>query len=300
MKYLSNNTHIHNKKGFSLIELSIVLIIVGLLVTGITSGLALVRAARISYGKKLSYNFSLEWELEIPTPVLWLDANDNTTVITDSDDNVSKWKDKSRNGNNVSQGTLANQPNYIFSSDINGLPTLRFDYTSDQYLEIIQNIPLGSGLSIFTVIKPNNYSHTYPAVLSAYTQVTTTDEAFRVIYYGRNHNTDTGRFHIPTALIQAADFYSGTNIILQTIINDGVNTIYLYQNGVLNSSNGGQSPVDSLVKKIYIARGGGSVSASLHFPFDGDIAEIIIFNEALTTAQRQLTEEYLNKKWKVY
>lgn len=59
-------------------------------------------------------------------PVLWLDANDLSTITKDGANRVSQWDDKSGNGYHAVQGTELNQPIYT-SSKIGIRPALDFD-----------------------------------------------------------------------------------------------------------------------------------------------------------------------------
>ena len=58
---------------------------------------------------------------EIPTCTLWLDASDATSVVGTG---VATWKDKSGNGNNVSQTTSSQCPVYT-QNVVNGLSIVR-------------------------------------------------------------------------------------------------------------------------------------------------------------------------------
>src|SRR5574337_14 len=62
--------------------------------------------------------------------VLWLDGNRGVTLNSTT---VSTWTDLSGRGNNVSQGTSANQPVYN-TNPLNSLPTLAFSDASSTNL----------------------------------------------------------------------------------------------------------------------------------------------------------------------
>ncbi|MFC1659233.1 type II secretion system protein [Pseudomonadota bacterium] len=292
MGHLFNN-NINNKKGFSLIELSIVLIIIGLLVAGITSGLALVRAARISYGKKLAYNFSLEFEVSIPTPVLWLDANDNSTVVTDSDDNVSKWRDKSRSGNDASQANSANQPSHSLNG-FNGRPSIHFNSSNSEWI---------AADSIGYVATT---SHSYFIVFNASDNASLNESAIMGFHTSEGFNAEiimldtSNNGYIYHQDANRADLVQedrrDLNNILYVEYDAAAFEAIPYLNGVLKTQIVDGVPAASALLTI-----GGEWDAALMTNFlEGDIAEIIVFDEVLTTIQRQLVEEYLNKKWKVY
>ena len=58
----------------------------------------------------------------IPTE-LWLDAAEASTV-TETSGQVSRWGDRSGNGRDATQGTAANQPDYVAGGQ-NGLNVVR-------------------------------------------------------------------------------------------------------------------------------------------------------------------------------
>ncbi|MFC1659232.1 type II secretion system protein [Pseudomonadota bacterium] len=286
MKYLFSN-NINNKEGFSLIELSIVLIIVGLLVAGTTSGLALVRTARISYGKKLAYNFSLEFEVSIPTPVLWLDANDNSTVVTDSDDNVSKWSDKSRSGNDASQTNSSYQPIHILNG-LNGRPAIRFDGLNDLLISTVDlRNTISPNLTIFVVFQYNTEnSGIFGNDNGGWDRFMMTNfltyAGDTVVSYA---NTAGPMRYSPesaaTPHLSRIEYTATTN----EVWSDGL------QKDTAGAVNAGTGTSTTAIGAIAIV---GS------YPLDGNIAEMIIFEETLDTIQVQLVEEYLNKKWQIY
>lgn len=49
-------------------------------------------------------------------PTLWLDGNDESTITKSGSDEISQWDDKSGNGNNATQGTVIQQPNFTTSA----------------------------------------------------------------------------------------------------------------------------------------------------------------------------------------
>lgn len=59
-------------------------------------------------------------------PAVWYQSDQGVTNVSGT---VSVWVDLSGNGNNVSQGTVANRPTWVAGVLPNGKPTLRFDGT---------------------------------------------------------------------------------------------------------------------------------------------------------------------------
>ena len=67
---------------------------------------------------------------------------------------VAIWYDQSGNANNVIQATTANQPRVINLGTIetlNGMPTLRFDKTSSNFMESVNNVNIAGASSVNAV-----------------------------------------------------------------------------------------------------------------------------------------------------
>ncbi len=216
--------------------------------------------------------------------ILWLKADAGVTVNGMA---VSAWNDQSGKNNHVIQGTPANQPDYQTNA-LNGRPVLTFGGLNDRLLgadDAAFDFNTGN-LSWFIVAKP------------AETTLATT--VFSTL--GNNNLTTApgmaGGFN---ALRQPYARYSGSAIVTQTkslatwvIIGTSRSggSAYLYNNGqqvvgpitAAENVNGGAIVVGA-------ARPGGLDS------FNGYIAEIIVFNKAVSTAERILIENYLSAKY---
>ncbi len=79
-----------SQKAFSLIEVSIVLLIIGILVAGVTQGSRLVRASRLQTAQNLTINspvagipnLSAWWETSLESSFLAAEAVDSTAIST--------------------------------------------------------------------------------------------------------------------------------------------------------------------------------------------------------------------------
>jgi hypothetical protein len=83
-------------------------------------------------------------------------ANELSSVIIAGTTNatVAIWYDQSGNSNNVIQSTTANQPQIINLGNIetlNGMPTLRFDKNSANFMESVNNVPINGASSVNAV-----------------------------------------------------------------------------------------------------------------------------------------------------
>ncbi len=174
------------KKAFSLIELSVVVLIIGILIAGITAGSRLVRNSKLASAAQFTKSSDIN---SIPDLVLWLEptqensfstTSSNTDTLTysnvaglqdasylkdtlrpDNREYVARWNDitpraVAGNKKSVYQETGSRRPMYIANA-INGLPALQFDGSS-QYLYSLNNNttpsapPLVAGDDSYTMI----------------------------------------------------------------------------------------------------------------------------------------------------
>lgn len=214
---------------------------------------------------------------------LWLDSNDSET-ITLNGGTVSQWDDKSGNDYHVSKGTASNQPT-LTSNVLNGRDVLRFD--GGDWLENLVATPVGGSTNrtIFIVFNYTGSSIDYPLVLGPVSTNTPNGTVFGV---GQEISVRVaGGFRIFN------DSVSSSHSIVSVVL-DGTTTSDLsaWKNGI---SLGVSSTINQTINtgsKFYVG-----ASASVGNWLDGDIAEIIVYSSALSTAQRQQVESYLSNKW---
>ena len=225
-------------------------------------------------------------ESVLKTSIFWLDAanSDSFGAPIVNNDPVSQWNDLSGNDNNAIQVTPSYQPTYV-TNGINGLPSLDFDGGND-YLET-QNMvlnPANTDFSIFIVVK----FHSVPTV----TQQTLLQQGDGS-GVGRTYLT---RFFVPSTIRS----FMGNTTTEGSAIGDAT-TIYnlnlnagslsIYKNGSLDASN--SVTAESATGVMYIG-----IHKDLNkYLLKGQIGEIIIFDRALGSSQRQAVEQYLSNKW---
>ncbi len=160
------------KKAFSLIEISMVILIVGILIAGISKGLDLVNDMRIATARALTDKapmFGME-NLE-----MWLETTSENSLATGtaSFTNVKNPSDKQPIGrwndinptlidpnykNHAVQGNINFQPLYV-QDGINGLPALLFDGFDDS-LDATNGKTNFSEFTIFLILNPKFKSNT--------------------------------------------------------------------------------------------------------------------------------------------
>ena len=138
--------------AFSLIELSIVILIIGILVAGVTQSSRLVKSMKLMTARNLTLSSPVS---SIKNLTMWYE----TTIEKSIDEaerqdgiEVSKWYDitpTSVTKNDATQVTLASRPKYT-DGMINGLPALKFDGSAD-YFDFNGSLLVGTEYTIFIV-----------------------------------------------------------------------------------------------------------------------------------------------------
>ncbi len=309
------------KLGFSLIELSVVILVIGILVIGITQGSRILSEAKLKSARGLT---SASPAASIPDLMMWLDATSDTAFIDSEKTDggtISNWYNtnpqKTNGGNNVAQTTAANKPLYIRNA-IGGLPAIRFDGSNDYLNNTIAssavNLPTGNNPRTLFVVYGNaspNPSGNSWNFLFHYGTENNTDQTFdfgacltstagspatlhmwNSEYVTNTKNTCDGREYIASVTYKA---------ITGSTISNGMS---IYINGTLYPNN-------NAVARTNGATGSGAAytafttSNDLYIgsrmngldPFKGDVGEVIMFGRRLTDSERVSVESYLKQKW---
>ena len=230
---------------------------------------------------------------DISNCIVWLDASDkNTITLTGS--NVTQWNDKSGQGNNFTNGGST----LTYTSTLNGLNVI--SGTASSY-----NNSLTS-----SALTRDGFNHTYFYVLKYPASGTS---AIRLIQFGNEffghsgtttpyleNNANDGRngtvywFYTTGAPFASSDaFFGGNTFICGCVRQNGVYTLTSTGNSASGNSNG-----------VGTSNGGASIpnvtSGSYFISVSGTtalIAEVIIYNGALTVPERQQVEGYLAWRW---
>jgi hypothetical protein len=212
---------------------------------------------------------------------VWLDAADPSTLFTDSGgttrasqgQTIARWNDKSGNGINATQATLARQPRFVSSG-------IQFVAANNNFMT--WTIPFSQNQSVFVVLTQNATGGAYlyarstalgggPSVLS-YTN--------RLRYFDATDDVD----------FQNGTVVSGRNLVAY-VRTQGVSVVGTYMGSQVFSIPQGNSTNASAVYDYL-----GSSEGVVNF-YDGILSEFIFYNAALRLPQRQQIEGYLAWKW---
>ena len=298
MKYKKDFFINKSKKAFSLIELSIVLLIIGIIAGGITQSSRLIAAFKLSSARSLTRGSPVA---SISGLVAWWDATSEASFKSSEADDGSKistWYDinpQSSSKNDLTQATLAKKPIYTASA-INGLPALSFD-GSAQYLGVPYSADFNaSQFTIFAVVRPTAYNTAYGPIVASRDYETMGGYVLYAANTGHyqfvlgNSSSWVGLYEDSPASItfKKADVLTGSY--------DGT-TRKLYASGTLSLS--GSASLTTNQQKMLTIGVVDIEAAIVVYYYTGYVGEVIIFNRNLKVSERTDVENYLQKKWSV-
>jgi len=226
---------------------------------------------------------------------LWLDASDDTT-ITETDGDVSEWRDKSGLDRHAAQSTSASQPS-VEADTLNGLGTLSFD--GDTYLalsgEALSMLNAKSGVTAFAVVR---YDASGGRRDVFFCTTPAAGATTRVSFGSRDNN-----FEIAGRRLDGDSF--------QRVSSDAsaVDTWYIQGHVLDHGSDNVDTRVDGATIDSSTFRGTGTYSAtdsatmmiaqhgSSAPHFQGRVAELVMFDEAIGVSDAETIEGYLAWKW---
>jgi prepilin-type N-terminal cleavage/methylation domain-containing protein len=284
------------KKAFSLIELSIVILIIGILVAGVTQSSRLLSAMRIQSVKSLTMNSPVP---SIQGLTMWfetsLDKNfatgssGNYTDITSPDNNssIAKWNDInpiSSDKFNAVQPNTAEQPIFIENA-INNLPVLRF--SGNKFLSTTTAF-FDSAFSVFLVLTRSSDGNWRCIISDINPSVS------GKLCAGQDAS-NTWTLYQPFVVGVATSLSSAKNTpVIFEIHSKGINASNsLNVNLYLNST----SLASMTINSAYRGNSGAIGRADGGDFWSGDIAEIIVFKRMISNDERLDVEKYLAKKY---
>jgi|TARA_B110000503_G_scaffold135871_1_gene217204 hypothetical protein len=212
---------------------------------------------------------------------LWLDASD-TSTISHSTGNVTSWGDKSGNANNAT--TSSGSPRTGDSTQ-NGKNVIDFTTSQMTLPSALYTIPSGAN-TLFVVAKRTTETGLIGTTIAMATGATNQYfHIFGVAGFQSFTNRDAGGGSRSVSGITNTNFSVAYMRRSSTTQGIAVNSTTLSTN---------TSATDATPTAAYIG-----TAASLTLPLIGSIAEIILYNAAITDAQALTVMNYLSRKWNV-
>jgi type II secretory pathway pseudopilin PulG len=296
-------------RAFSLVELSIIILIVGIVIAGVTEGSRLLKQMRLSTARNLTASSDIR---SIENMILWLDATSETSLTTDSsalvtakntDETIYNWDDQnpqvltSVKPRFSQSGASSIRPVYK-EIGINNIPTLYFDASSNAMSGDVLYKSFSSTLNpetftLFVVTRPMENTTANNAFIIE-NATTTTGFSFKLVTSGETltivgyDGTTTSVSSNDAAVNYNAPYIStiSTNGTVQTI----------YRNGTAQDSDSIVEVPNTSSANFLIGCASTAGNANC---FDGYISEIIMFDRVLSTEERNSVTKYLGKKYAI-
>lgn len=274
------------KRAFSLIELSIVLVVIGVLIVGIIGGSAMIRSATINGAR------SFTAKSVVPTIsglVAWYETSLNSSLQkTEAYDGsqISTWYDISPNSAISQKNTLTTtaSANVLYLDDgINSVPSINFSGSGNLTLSSFYQGSLAQS-TIFLVIQPVMFlsTNTTPTLLDSYSSGSTSSIAISATTAGLNAGS---------SVTSSTTFTMGNNYIVTAYFNGSSSKIHVND---ASTSLGTISPGTNSLTGLTLGsdKSGGT-------GFSGLVSEVIIYNRPLQIQERRDVSKYLSYKYKI-
>lgn len=286
------------KLGFSLVELSVVLLIVAILMFSIIKGNGLISQAKLGVARNKTVSSSVS---QMKGLFLWLETTSLNSFLTSQivdGGNITAWNDISGlNPDNPAIFTPTGTAPVYIKDSINGLPSIRLDGTLKFDDSSLRNIGT-KGFAIFTVaLRKNgafqnsrdlifsiqdNLSHNFFTTLESTSQFSA---LFNNLGSSTSKSGTASVLYSPKILVSFRD--NSSNLTLR--VNGSVDATF---SGVMDNF----STIDP--DNVIFVGAGGLLQASYGTP-NLYISEIIIFDRALSDQEISDIELYLSDKYDI-
>jgi len=244
---------------------------------------------------------------QIPTTnlALWLRADQGVSVLARglppiTTGNLVEWEDQSGNGHNATVDPGSSSDPIWVANGINGLPAVQFDGT--KWMDIAGQVITGQQFTVFAVISDtgavaggtsrevfSDYASTNPdgniflgtgSNLIGTTRVAQFTDAFAPTL--TTHGSTKGAVPSTTPILLAGESSS----------TDG--SVYLDGSLLFDNNGAPLGTVDTASPYTLASQGAGGTDL-----WQGDIAELIVYNAALSGSQLNSVMDYLESKYDV-
>lgn len=241
---------------------------------------------------------------------LWLDASDASTLydattggsLVAADGTVARWEDKSGNARHATEAS--NKPTRKVAAQ-NGLDVVRGNGTSSRLACAAFSSSLVRSVFVVAVSQETPQVDTY-AMLLGQADSALTGDGDDCWFFGATADGTGSQWDRVRAWI--SDGSAGISAFVDTAFVTNEAALYSYINngtGVFRKGNesatfpsAGQHQTRTKQLGLFCAHPFGTSPNTINF-WDGDIAEIIIYDSALSDTDREAVENYLMTKWAI-
>ncbi len=283
------------KKAFTLTELSIVVLIIGVLITGITQGSGMIKTARLVNARSMTSRSPV---LEISGLIAWYEPTLKSSFKDSESIDASRtteWRDNSPGSIILTKNKLTRSAGSAVTyeeSGINNLPTLLFSGEASANIALA-NFYQGSSVqnTAFIVFRPLFATGSTAKILLDSSSANSTS-SIGIKSTAVNLNAGTS---VDTATAtNSASFANGNDYVVAAYFNSSSSQVFV-NNATSRAGNGAINPnTTNQLGGLTIGTDKSGTNG-----FNGYISEIIIYNRPLKLQERKDVMSYLSKKYKI-
>ena len=282
------------RNGFTLLELSIVILVIAGMVVAITSSKEVLKKSRLANARNLTQQ-SIVNNLSDDL-IAWFETSLESSFLADEQKNdgfnITKWFDNNKNVNQkniaTSPTTVANQPTYISRAFYDAIPGVRFD--GADYMDFNGSGLINSAYTIF-VVEQRTSNKTENYFIGGNASIK--NQNLHIGY--RSNNTITQAHYLNDLDINVASYTSPTPAIHTFLYNNLIGKKYnISSNYVASGSSNSSANLQPLTSYNNPRIANYSHTNSFYI---GDLAEIIIFKRSLKTEEVNAIRNYLGSKY---
>lgn len=292
-KLSQNNSEIHHLKtkhktprAFSLIEISITILIIGVLIAATLSAKAMIKNSRIAAAQAKTRSGPVN---SIPNSVIWLESSLEESFQSDEAEdgtNLTGWNDIKSGSASAKNNASAGSNNPIFSNTINSIHAVKFLGDANSYFEIDGSALNDSDYTIIVLEKRQGDGANY--FLSDDGTSTADNQRIQLGYSASGtvkHSQGSGNEY--SSAVGGYSTSNETPRIFAFIQNESFGK-KTYVNGFLAAENTADKTQLSGINKLHLGKN-----------YTGEIGEFLIFDRALKKEERTSIEKYLLDKWRM-
>lgn len=227
---------------------------------------------------------------------LWLDAADpdadgNAANNPSDGDEISTWKDKSGNGNDVTIVGVANpyqsldEPSYL-TDQFNGQPALRFEKINREALGVTLGAEYIGDYTVFMVLQgQTDNPQDYESFFSSW-DTPTNNSSFQIDFVASSNafQVRAGSSNVSTLFKEVSE-----DLNLFAVTREGT-VLKTYSDGAFQNQSDNAAGAGFNAYRIGINRAGSQF-------YDSKIAEVIIYHKALDACELEKVNNYLGEKY---
>ena len=300
---------IKNSPAFSLVELSIAILVISILIAATTQGSRLFHQVQVSSGATLTESFDVN---SIKDLAVWFDANDQKTLKTsafaditttsygniDNNNLISAWQDKNPQPSRKIEALTVDddsRPTYL-KKGIKNMPALEF--SGSQILLSASQAPISAGDDTYSLIAVWQQGDSDTNADYIMQQGIVATHTMASIHAHNSGSTQlVGFVGYGNSYYQTALHKSKPYISIIVVNNNNSNNITLYNSnlsGTIGASDNGAASLN-------VSSAGFAIGARTNETayFTGKIAEILIYDRNLKASEIKSINSYLSKKYKI-